>query len=113
MIRPSIAAASAAFLLSGCIVADVVTAPVKVAAGTVDLLTESQAEKEEKRGRELRKRRSGSASSSGTMPSNCANAMRAMPRNAPRPARHGTRWRHSDRRFPSSPTRLPRAAAGR
>ncbi|PIW54412.1 MAG: hypothetical protein COW16_11515 [Sphingomonadales bacterium CG12_big_fil_rev_8_21_14_0_65_65_10] len=56
MIRPSIAAASAAFLLSGCIVADVVTAPVKVAAGTVDLLTESQAEKEEKRGRELRKR---------------------------------------------------------
>lgn len=56
MIRPSIAAASAAFLLSGCIVADVVTAPVKVAAGTVDLLTESQAEKDEKRGRELRKR---------------------------------------------------------
>ncbi|GGA12319.1 hypothetical protein GCM10010923_23840 [Blastomonas marina] len=56
MIRPSIAAASAAFLLSGCIVADVVTAPVKVAAGTIDLLTESQAEKDEKRGRELRKR---------------------------------------------------------
>ena len=56
MIRPSIAAASAAFLLSGCIVADVVTAPVKVAAGTVDLLAESQAEKDEKRGRELRKR---------------------------------------------------------
>lgn len=56
MIRPSIAVASAAFLLSGCIVADVVTAPVKVAAGAVDLLTESQSEKDEKRGRELRER---------------------------------------------------------
>ncbi|QZD90801.1 hypothetical protein K3148_05270 [Qipengyuania aurantiaca] len=48
----------AAALLGGCIstVADVVTAPVRVAAKGVDLATTSQSEKDEKRGRELRKR---------------------------------------------------------
>ena len=46
-------------LLSGCIArtaVDVVTLPVKVASSTVDLLTTSQSEADEKRGRELRKR---------------------------------------------------------
>jgi hypothetical protein len=51
--------ASAAFLLSGCVVrtaADVVTAPVRIASGAVDAATTSQSEADEKRGRELRKR---------------------------------------------------------
>ena len=55
MIRPSIAAASAAFLLSGCIVADVVTAPVKIVSKGVDLATTSQSEADENRGRAMRK----------------------------------------------------------
>ena len=45
-------------LLGGCIVktaADVVTAPVRVAGKAVDLATTSQSERDEKRGRELRK----------------------------------------------------------
>lgn len=48
-----------AFALSGCLVrtaADVVTAPVRVASGAVDLATTSQSEADEKRGRELRQR---------------------------------------------------------
>ena len=47
-----------AVMLSGCLgtVADVVTAPVKVASKGVDLATTSQSEADEKRGRELRKR---------------------------------------------------------
>jgi hypothetical protein len=51
-----------ALLLSGCVVGqvastavDVVTLPVKVATKTVDLATTSQAEADQKRGRELRK----------------------------------------------------------
>ena len=51
----------AALLLSGCVVGqvastavDVVTLPVKVATKTVDLATTSQAEADQKRGRELR-----------------------------------------------------------
>ena len=50
--------AAAGLSLSGCIAktaVDVVTLPVKVASGTVDLLTTSQSEADEKRGREIRK----------------------------------------------------------
>ncbi len=46
-------------LLSGCIAqtaVDIVTLPVKVASKTVDVLTTSQSEADEKRGREIRKR---------------------------------------------------------
>ena len=44
--------------LSACLgtVADVVTAPVKVASKGVDLATTSQSEADEKRGREIRRR---------------------------------------------------------
>ena len=59
MHRPAlIFAASASFLLAGCLgtVADVVTAPVKVAGKAVDLATTSQSEADEKRGREIRRR---------------------------------------------------------
>ncbi len=44
--------------LSGCVAqlaADVVTAPIKVASKTVDVLTTSQAEADRNRGREMRK----------------------------------------------------------
>ncbi len=52
---------SSAVLLSGCvsIVKDVVTAPVKIVSKTADVLTTSQSESDEKRGRELRKREEG------------------------------------------------------
>lgn len=46
-------------LLAGCIVktaADIVTAPVRVASSAVDLVTTSQSESDEKRGREIRER---------------------------------------------------------
>lgn len=44
-------------LLGGCVsvVKDVVTAPIKVVSKTADVLTTSQAEADEKRGREMRK----------------------------------------------------------
>jgi predicted Holliday junction resolvase-like endonuclease len=45
-------------LLSGCLArmaADVVTAPVKVVSKTADVLTTSQSESDEKRGRAIRK----------------------------------------------------------
>jgi hypothetical protein len=52
----------AALALSGCVVGtvaktavDVVTLPVKVASASVDAVTTSQKEADEKRGRELRK----------------------------------------------------------
>ena len=47
-----------AVLLSGCVslVKDVVTAPIKIASKTADVLTTSQSETDEKRGREMRKR---------------------------------------------------------
>jgi hypothetical protein len=48
-----------AFLLSGCvtsIVKDVVTAPIKIVSKTADVLTTSQSESDEKRGKEMRKR---------------------------------------------------------
>lgn len=47
-----------ALMTSGCIArmaADVVTAPVKVVSKTADILTTSQSEADEKRGREVRK----------------------------------------------------------
>ena len=47
-----------ALMTSGCIArlaADVVTAPVKVVSKTADVLTTSQSEADEKRGREVRK----------------------------------------------------------
>lgn len=52
-------AAAALLLLQGCVtsvVKDVVTAPVKIVSKTADVLTTSQSEADEKRGRELRKR---------------------------------------------------------
>lgn len=47
-----------AIMLSGCVslVTDVVTAPVKIVSKTADVLTTSQSESDENRGRELRKR---------------------------------------------------------
>lgn len=53
-----IALTLSATALSGCIAktaVDVVTAPVRVASSAVDLATTSQSEKDEKRGREIRK----------------------------------------------------------
>ncbi|MBL0925441.1 MAG: hypothetical protein IBJ12_13385 [Sphingomonadaceae bacterium] len=49
----------AMLFLQGCVasvVGDVVTAPIKVVSKTADVLTTSQSEADEKRGRELRKR---------------------------------------------------------
>ena len=45
-------------LLGGCvsIVKDVVTAPIKIVSKTADVLTTSQSEADEKRGRDMRKR---------------------------------------------------------
>lgn len=46
------------FLLTGCIAqtaVDIVTLPVKAASRTVDVLTTSQSEADEKRGRAIRK----------------------------------------------------------
>ncbi len=46
------------FLLSGCVaslVKDVVTAPIKVVSKTADVMTTSQSEADEKRGRDVRK----------------------------------------------------------
>ena len=53
-----VALPASAMLLSACLgtVADVVTAPVKVASKGVDLATTSQSEADEKRGREIRRR---------------------------------------------------------
>lgn len=57
-IRLSFLAATLPLVLGGCIstVADVVTAPVRVASGAVDMATTSQSEADENRGRELRQR---------------------------------------------------------
>ena len=52
-------AAALAPMLSGCIAQtalDIVTLPVKAASKTVDVLTTSQSEADENRGREIRKR---------------------------------------------------------
>ena len=52
------AIALAPLLLGGCVstVASVVTAPVRLASGAVDMATTSQSEADERRGRELRER---------------------------------------------------------
>jgi hypothetical protein len=50
---------AALLLLQGCVasvIGDVVTAPVKIVSKTADVMTTSQSESDEKRGRELRKR---------------------------------------------------------
>jgi hypothetical protein len=44
-----------AFMVSG-VVKDVVTAPVKILSKTADVLTTSQSESDQKRGRDMRKR---------------------------------------------------------
>jgi hypothetical protein len=54
-----IVSAAAMLLLQGCVasvVGDVVTAPIKVVSKTADVLTTSQSEADEKRGRQMRKR---------------------------------------------------------
>ena len=58
--------AFASLLLSGCVVGtvaktavDVVTLPVKIASAGVDAVTTSQAEADQKRGREMRKQDEG------------------------------------------------------
>jgi hypothetical protein len=50
--------AAMALALSGCVqtAVDIVTLPVRAAAKTVDVLTTSQSEADEKRGRAIRKR---------------------------------------------------------
>lgn len=48
-----------ALLLQGCVasvVKDVVTAPIKIVSKTADVMTTSQSESDEKRGKEMRKR---------------------------------------------------------
>jgi hypothetical protein len=58
-IRSSALIALAAIALSGCLAktaTKVVTAPVRLASGAVDMATTSQSEADERRGRELRKR---------------------------------------------------------
>jgi len=57
--RILLAAAALPFLLSGCIAKtalDIATLPIKAAGKTVDVLTTSQSEADEKRGRAMRKR---------------------------------------------------------
>lgn len=54
-----ILSAAIMLLLQGCVasvVKDVVTAPIKIVSKTADVMTTSQSESDEKRGRELRKR---------------------------------------------------------
>ncbi len=54
-----IIALGAPFLLQGCvasIVKDVVTAPIKIVSKTADVMTTSQSESDEKRGKEMRKK---------------------------------------------------------
>lgn len=58
MFRNTALVALAALALSGCLAktaTKVATAPVRVASGAVDMATTSQSERDEKRGRELRK----------------------------------------------------------
>ena len=52
-------ALAASFVLSGCVVqlaADVITAPIKIVSKTADILTTSQSESDQNRGRKLRER---------------------------------------------------------
>ncbi|QZP08635.1 hypothetical protein [Caenibius sp. WL] len=57
-ILSTVAALFTAVALQGCVAraaADIVTAPVKIVGGAVDMATTSQSEADEKRGRALRK----------------------------------------------------------
>ena len=71
-------------LLSGCVTSvaktafDVVTLPVKVASAGVDAVTTSQAEADEKRGRELRKQDEERGKQARAMQERCAKH-RALP----------------------------------
>ena len=59
MLRTPLLVALSALALSGCVArtaTKVVTAPVRLASGAVDMATTSQSEADERRGRELRKR---------------------------------------------------------
>lgn len=59
MLRNTALAALAALALSGCLAktaTKVVTAPMRIASGAIDMATVSQSEADERRGRELRKR---------------------------------------------------------
>ena len=59
MRKALILAPLAALMLSGCLAktaVDVVTAPVRIASRAVDLATVSQSERDEQRGREIRRR---------------------------------------------------------
>jgi hypothetical protein len=58
MIRAMLLPFACLALLGGCVstVANIVTAPVRVAGKAVDLATTSQSESDEKRGRDLRQR---------------------------------------------------------
>jgi hypothetical protein len=58
MVASKILLLAAPLALTGCVslVKDVVTAPIKVVSKTADVLTTSQSEADEKRGREMRKR---------------------------------------------------------
>lgn len=56
---PILAAAALPLVLGGCLArtaVDVVTAPVRVASGAVDLATTSQSERDQARGRDIRRR---------------------------------------------------------
>lgn len=58
-LRNTALVALAALALSGCLAktaTKVVTAPVRIASGAIDMATVSQSEADERRGRELRKR---------------------------------------------------------
>jgi hypothetical protein len=74
-----------AFGLSGCVVGtiahtavDVVTLPIKVASAGVDAATTSQAEADEKRGREMRKQDERRGREARAMAERCRNG-RALP----------------------------------
>ncbi len=57
--RASLIIVGAAVLLQGCVasvVKEVVTAPIKIVSKTADVMTTSQSESDEKRGKEMRKR---------------------------------------------------------
>ena len=74
-------AAAAAFMLSGCLAktaVDIVTLPVKVVSAGVDAATTSQAEADQKRGRELRKQEEARGRLARQMAERCRKG-RALP----------------------------------
>jgi hypothetical protein len=93
-VRFLVAASMSAGLLAGCTAMDVVTLPVKVAktgvnaaGAAVDAVTTSQAEADQKRGRELRKEEEKRGREARQMAERCQNG-RALPTDscaAPQP----------------------------